>query len=92
MADGICLDADGGVWVTAGHLGVFRVVEGGETTDEVDLGNTGATACMLGGMDGRSLLITASDSHDRAIIRDNPSGHLLTVDVDIPGAGLPSWY
>jgi len=92
VPDGISLDADGAVWVTAGHRGVFRVLEGGEITDEVVIGNTGATACMLGGDDGRTLLITASDSHDRNVIRDNPSGRLFTVQVDVPGAGLPSWY
>ena len=92
VPDGICLDEDGGIWVTSGRRGVFRVLEGGEITDEVDMGDTGATACMLGGDDGRTLLITASDSHDRNIIRDNPSGRLFTVEVDVPGAGLPSWY
>jgi len=92
VMDGISLDADGGVWVTAGHRGVFRVLEGGEITDYIDMGSTGATACMLGGADGRTLLITASDSHDRKVIRKNPSGRLFTVRVEIPGAGLPSWY
>ena len=47
---------------------------------------------MLGGADGRTLMITASDSHDRSIIHDNPSGRLFTVRVEIPGAGLPSFY
>lgn len=92
MPDGISLDAEGGIWVTSGHRGVFRVVEGGEITDEFDLGGTGATACMLGGKDGRTLMITASDSHDRDIIHNNPSGRLFTVSVDVPGVGLPSLY
>jgi sugar lactone lactonase YvrE len=90
--DGISLDADDGVWVTAGHRGVFRILEGGEITDHVDMGTTGATACMLGGADGRTLLITASDSHDRDVISKNPSGRLFTVRVEVPGAGLPSHY
>jgi sugar lactone lactonase YvrE len=48
---------------------------------------------MLGGVDGRTLLITASETHDRAQIRANgPSGALFTVHVPIPGAGLPSIY
>jgi sugar lactone lactonase YvrE len=89
VPDGICLDAAGGIWVTSGRRGVFRVLQGGEITDEVDMGDTGATACMLGGDDGQTLLITASDSHDRNVIRDNPSGRLFTVKVDVPGAGLP---
>ncbi len=41
--------------------------------------------------DGRTLLITASDSHDRKVIRDHPSGRLFTVHVEVPGAGLPSF-
>jgi sugar lactone lactonase YvrE len=91
MPDGICLDADGAVWV-ASHHRVHRVLKGGEITDEVDMGATRATACMLGGGDGRTLLITASDSHDRKVIADNPSGRLFTTRVEIPGAGLPSFY
>jgi sugar lactone lactonase YvrE len=91
MPDGVSLDADGGLWV-ASHNRVIRVVEGGEITDEVDMGSTRATACMLGGTDGRTLLITASDSHDRSIITDNPSGRIFSVRVEAPGNSLPSVY
>jgi sugar lactone lactonase YvrE len=91
MPDGMCLDASGAVWV-ASHHRVLRIAEGGEILDEVDMGSTRATACMLGGADGRTLLITASDSHDRSIISHNPSGRLFTVAVSVPGAGLPSIY
>jgi sugar lactone lactonase YvrE len=88
VPDGIALDAEGAVWVTTRNR-VFRVERGGHITDEVDMGTTEATACMLGGEDGRTLLITASDSYDRKIILDNPSGRLFTTRVDVPGAGLP---
>jgi sugar lactone lactonase YvrE len=92
MPDGISLDAEGAVWI-ASHHQVLRVREGGEVTDSVDMGTTRATACMLGGADGRTLLITASDTHDRAQIRANgPSGALFTVRVPVPGGGLPSVY
>lgn len=92
MPDGISLDAEGAVWV-ASHHQVFRVREGGEITDVVDMGATRATACMLGGTDGRTLLITASDSHDRAEIRaKGPSGAVYTVRVPVAGTGLPSVY
>jgi sugar lactone lactonase YvrE len=91
MPDGISLDADGGLWV-ASHNRVIRVVEGGSITDEVDMGSTRATACMLGGADGKTLLITASDSHDRSIITDNPSGRIFSVKVTVPGNSLPSIY
>jgi sugar lactone lactonase YvrE len=92
MPDGISLDAEGAVWV-ASHHQVLRVREGGEVTDVVDMGATRATACMLGGADGRTLLITASDTHDRAEIRaKGPSGAVFTARVPVPGAGLPSVY
>jgi len=92
MPDGISLDAEGAVWV-ASHHRVLRVREGGEITDVVDMGATRATACMLGHADGRTLLITASDTHDRAQIRANgPSGAVFTARVPVPGAGLPSIY
>jgi sugar lactone lactonase YvrE len=92
MPDGISLDAEGAVWV-ASHHRVLRVREGGEISDVVDMGSTRASACMLGHADGRTLLITASDTHDRAQIRANgPSGALFTVRVPVAGAGLPSIY
>jgi len=92
MPDGISLDAEGAIWI-ASHHQVLRVREGGEITDAVDMGATRATACMLGGADGRTLLITASDTHDRAEIRaKGPSGALFTVRVPVAGAGLPSVY
>ncbi len=91
--DGMCMDADGGIWfASATNHRVYRVIEGGEITDEVDMGETQASACMLGGEDGCTLLITASDSHDRTVIYDNPTGRLFTSKVKVPGVGLPSWY
>jgi sugar lactone lactonase YvrE len=92
VPDGISQDAEGAIWV-ASHHQVLRVREGGEITDVVDMGTTRATACMLGGADGRTLLITASDTHDRAEIRaKGPSGAVFTVRVPVAGAGLPSVY
>jgi len=91
MPDGMCLDASGAVWV-AGHGRVVRVAEGGAVLEQVDMGTTLATAVALGGADGRTLLITASDSYDRSVMAGNPTGRLFTVQVDVPGAGLPSVY
>ena len=89
--DGMCLDAEGAVWVATHHR-VLRVLEGGAITDEVEMGTPLATACMLGGADGRTLLVTASDSFDRRVISKTPSGRLFTVRVPVPGGGLPSTY
>jgi sugar lactone lactonase YvrE len=91
LPDGLCLDASGAIWV-ANHGRVVRVGADGSVLDEIVTGEALATACMLGGADGRSLLITASDTMDREVMQHSPSGRLFLARVDVPGAGLPSVY
>jgi sugar lactone lactonase YvrE len=88
--DGICLDAEGGVWCAnpEGKDSVVRVREGGEITDKIKV-DTNAYAVMLGGPDRRHLFICVSDSHDPAEIQQNPSASFKVVEVDVPGAGIP---
>jgi sugar lactone lactonase YvrE len=87
--DGICLDASGGVWCAnpESHDSVVRVVEGGEITHRIALG-VNAYAVMLGGSEGRDLIISTSESHDPKAIHQSPSACLRRVKVDIPGAGF----
>ena len=48
--DGIALDADGGVWTSMTLAHQFeRIVEGGDVTDRIDMGDRVAIACALGG-------------------------------------------
>lgn len=88
--DGICLDADGGVWCAnpEGTDSVVRVREGGEITDRIKV-DTHAYAVMLGGPERRHLFISTSASHDPAEIQRNPSASFQIVEVDVPGAGTP---
>ena len=89
LPDGICLDADGDIWVASPIGGeVLRVREGGQVTDSIPV-STQAFACMLGGPDRRTLFVlTAETSHpDEA--RAKKSGRIEIVKVDVPGAGLP---
>jgi len=80
--DGICLDAEGGIWIAApGRRRVARVLEGGKITHIVRVEND-AYACMLGGPDRKTLFV-ATSKHTR------DAGRIEFVEVDIPGAGLP---
>ncbi len=80
--DGICLDAEGGIWLAApGRQRVVRVLEGGQITHIVRVEND-AYACMLGGIDRKTLFV-ATSKHTR------DAGKIEFVEVDIPGAGLP---
>jgi sugar lactone lactonase YvrE len=84
VPDGMCLDAEGALWVASPSTNeCMRIVDGGRVTDIVNTGDTNAIACMLGGHDRRTLFICAGRSEDER------TGKILTVHVDVPGAGLP---
>jgi sugar lactone lactonase YvrE len=87
--DGICLDAEGAIWVAAfGSTDVLRVCEGGAITHRARVANT-PLACMLGGVDRHTLFVatTATNQPDDAIARR--SGRIETVRVEVASAGLP---
>lgn len=88
VPDGICLDEAGGVWVAdPRNANCFRVLEGGEITDRIDL-ELNCFAAMLGGEDRRTLyMITAPTSGEEAAATRN--GRIETARVEVPGAGLP---
>jgi sugar lactone lactonase YvrE len=90
VPDGICLDAEGAVWVACPITGrCLRIRDGGEVLDEIKVSNDFAYACMLGGDDRRTLyMCTAPSSDPKETIRAR-GGRIETLRVDIPGAGLP---
>jgi sugar lactone lactonase YvrE len=87
--DGICLCADGSVWV-ANALGseCVRVAEGGEILERV-VTSQGCFACMLGDEDRLTLYLVTAESSDAAKARVARNGALEKVRTSVPGAGLP---
>ncbi len=91
--DGICLDADGGVWIASPNRHAFiRFVEGGEETDRIQLPDSKqAIACMLGGGDRKTLFLCTVEATSQQVLSgsDETKGFIEVVDVAVPGAGWP---
>ena len=87
--DGICLDAEGAVWVTNPQGdSVLRVFEGGRIAQKVLTGERRSFACMLGGADLRTLFVVTNVGSGPAVA-EKKAGRIETVQVDVPGAGRP---
>jgi len=95
--DGICLDAEGAIWVSTG-FSVSRVAAGGEVRQRVELPeNRAPFALMLGGPDRRTVFIMTAewrmaDNHVANLDRlaNGPrTGEILTLQVPVPGVGRP---
>jgi sugar lactone lactonase YvrE len=88
--DGICLDAEGAVWVAdARGRDVLRVGAGGTILARVAMQEGRfAFACMLGGADHKHLYICSSTASGpgQAAKRD---GGIDVARVAVPGAGWP---
>ena len=88
--DGICLDAEGGVWTSLTLANRFdRIVEGGTVTDRIDIGDRIAVACTLGGPERRTLFMLSSTSAYPQRLVGTKLSRLDATTVDVPGAGLP---
>jgi len=88
--DGIALDAEGGVWTSMTLAHQFeRIIEGGDVTDRIDIGERVAIACALGGPERRTLfLLSSTDAYPKRLVGTRLS-QLDAVLVTTPGAGLP---
>lgn len=90
--DGICLDAEGAVWIAGVTVGAFlRVAPGGEVLEriEVDEGRR-AIACVLGGHDRRTLfLLTATTTGEAEPSLAAMASQVERAEVGVPGAGWP---
>ena len=90
MPDGICLDAEGAVWVASVATGEFvRVAEGGGVTQRIPVPGKWAVACMLGGQDRRTLFLCTAQTTPADLAQGKSAGRIETARVEVPGAGLP---
>jgi sugar lactone lactonase YvrE len=88
--DGICLDAEGAIWVAdAKNSCCLRVAEGGDILEHLSTDGLGVFACMLGGADGRTLFLSVAPTFHEAEASANHRAEIWMTDVDVPGAGLP---
>jgi sugar lactone lactonase YvrE len=88
--DGICIDAEGAVWsadAPAKHC--VRVREGGEVLQTIDF-DLGCFVCVLGGVDGRTLFVTAAEwPLPQMTGGDRRTGQVVTLPAPAPAAGWP---
>ncbi len=89
VPDGICLDAEGAIWV-ANPIApqCLRIAKGGEVLETIDTGQP-CFACMLGGDDGKTLFMVTADSSNHGTAAAAQTGRILVATVDSPRAGRP---
>jgi sugar lactone lactonase YvrE len=88
--DGICLDAEGAVWYgDVPNKCCVRVREGGEVLQTVEL-DRGCFACMLGGVDRKTLFMVAREWRGMESTADEKrTGQVLIAEAPAPHAGWP---
>jgi sugar lactone lactonase YvrE len=89
--DGCALDAEEHIWA-ADAVGArcCRVAPGGEIVEEIRAPDgLGIFACMLGGDDGRTLLLCSAPDFGEQDRSQSREAVLFTTTVDVPHAGLP---
>ncbi|SEG92749.1 Sugar lactone lactonase YvrE [Thermomonospora echinospora] len=90
LPDGLCLDADGAVWVAQPPaFRALRIVEGGEVTEQVTVPAAEAgssTACGLGGPDRKTLYLCCGfEVFDWEASRKGAQGSIWAAQVEVSG-------
>jgi len=90
VCDGICLDAEDGLWMASPTSREFlRMTRGGAITHRIATPDRHAIACVLGGHDRRTLYAITAATMSLRSARGQRDGRIETVTVEVPGAGTP---
>ncbi len=88
--DGICLDADGAVWVAAFEEDAFiRLDREGRELQRIEVPGRRALACVLGGPKRKTLFCLSAATSYEELRQRKSSSRIDAVEVEIPGAGNP---
>jgi sugar lactone lactonase YvrE len=101
--DGICMDAEGAIWVQGADIRavthrddspegvVLRMREGGEVLQRIEY-NKDMFSVMLGGPDGKTLFMLATEFRGSDKVKEVAEariGEVVISHVSVPGAGWP---
>ncbi|MBR1272227.1 SMP-30/gluconolactonase/LRE family protein [Bradyrhizobium sp. AUGA SZCCT0222] len=88
--DGICLDADGAVWVAAFEEDAFiRLDREGRELQRIEVPGRRALACVLGGPERKTLFCLSAATSYEELRQRKSSSRIDAIEVEIPGAGNP---
>jgi sugar lactone lactonase YvrE len=87
--DGICLDLDGNIWVANPMAPeCVLIAPGGEVLQTVETSQP-CYACMLGGVEGRTLYTITAPSAEHTQAALGPRGRIESIEVTAARAGYP---
>ncbi len=87
--DGICLDADGNVWIANALAPECVLVAPGGGILETVKTDQNCYACMLGGDDGRTLYMMTAPTSVGAVVSQSRQGRIVAARVNTGHAGRP---
>lgn len=88
--DGLCLDAEGCLWIGQPEGGCFlRLAPNGAVERVLEAPAPFAVACVLGGEARRQLFLCSADTDLERLSQGISSGRIDVLDVDVAGAGWP---
>jgi sugar lactone lactonase YvrE len=84
--DGICLDAEGAIWMASPQTHEAARVLDGQIVERIDTGKHRCYAVALGGPEGRTLFLCTSGTSLPEKARRRRTGRVSVVEVGVPAA------